>query len=151
MFDRGLCFTFTESLGTEADFYQAITGDAASANLIDLDVANLNIAAGRPLYLVVKVGSAFVTLTSLEIALETDTAVGFATAKKQVMINNVALASLTAGAVVVNQALPVQKYQRYMRVYFNVVGSNPGSGSTICAYLTDSPEEAMSQLDLVGA
>jgi hypothetical protein len=57
---------------------------------------------------------------------------------------------MTAGAVLVNQALPVQKYQRYMRLYFNNVGGTFSAG-TIFGCLTDCPEEAISQLDLVAA
>jgi len=149
MLDINLCFTYAYSLGTVADFYQTITGDDDSTNYIDLDAANLDIASGRPCYLIVRVGEAFVTMTSLDIKLETDTDPGFAVNLLDVQTWNILTENLTAGAVVVNQALPVQKYQRYVRIYWNVIGSSAGSGSTICAYLSTGPESAFAQLDLV--
>lgn len=148
--DLNNCFTYAYSAGTIADYFQTIRQDAASTNYIDLDAANLNIAAGKPIFLIVLVGTAFVRLTSLDIRLESDTDPGFGTALKQINTWNVAIANLiTAGACVVNQALPVQIYQRYMRIYFNVIDTNPDSGSTICAFLSESPWNAFSQLDLV--
>ncbi len=148
MLDMNNCFTATLTTNVRK---QAITGDAASTNLIDLDAANVQMGVGRiQPRLKVRVIDAFDNLTSLEIALETDTAVGFATAKKQIMIFNVAAAALIAGALVVDCPLPAQKYQQYMRLYFNVVGSNPAAGSLV-GYLDDGADSGISQLDLVGA
>ena len=150
MIDLGLCFTYAYSAGTAADLYQAVTADAASANYIDLDVANLNIAAGRPIYLIVRVGTAEDgTATSLEIRLQTDTASAFNVALKDVAMWRFLAAQLTAGAVLINQALPVQKYQQYMRLYFNAFAAC--GALTICAYLSAGPESAPAQIDLVEA
>lgn len=145
MFDINNVFTHDGSGG----LVQAVSGDAASTNLIDLNVANLNIAGGKKgTYLIVKSTVAAQTMTSLEIALETDTDSGFATAKKQVGIWNIVAATMTAGATLINQVLPVQKYQRYIRLYFNVINSGT---VTIFAALSDGPEAAVNQIDLVGA
>lgn len=149
MIDINNCFTYAYSAATYADFAQALTGDSASTNYIDLDAAGLNIASGRPQFLVLRVYAAFVTLTSLEIFLENDEDSGFATTLIQINMWRFLLAQMTAGALLINQALPVWKYKRYMRMYFNVIGSNPGSGSSIVAYISDTPEPAVDAIDCV--
>ena len=150
MFDMKNCFTATLSTGVvEQDLGGG--GDAASINYIDLDVAGLNIAGGKGQYLVIKCLETFATgngATGLDIKLETDTDSGFATALKGVATYNLLLASLTAGKLLVNQQIPVQKYQRYVRLYFNAVGGTWTAGK-LAAYLQDHPEPAEAQLDLV--
>jgi len=149
MFDINNHFTYAYSAGTEADFEQALTGDAASTNALDLKKAAINIAAGkRPIYLIVKAGNTadFNTLTSLEIQLCTGTSIDKSTGKKVIQKWRYALAGLTAGTLLVNQALPVALYQRYLYLYFNVLGSDPSAGG-IKAYLSDSPESAETDVD----
>jgi hypothetical protein len=147
MYDVNNCFTHDGAGG----LVQALTGDAASTNYIDLDAAGLNIAGGKPIYLVCRVVSAFVTLTTLEILLENDEDSGFATSLIQVLMWRYTLAQLTAGALIINQALPVVKYKQYMRLYFNVVGSDPGSGSSLIAGLVRGPEPAVDAIDQVNS
>lgn len=150
MIDIPTCFTYAYSAGTVADFKQSITGDAASTNIIDLDANGIKISGGsRPPWLICRVVDAFVTLTSLEILLQTDSDSGFATTPKDVAMGHFLLASMTAGAVLINQPLGHWDYQQYMRLYFNVVGSDPGSGSSLVAYLSDGPESAETDLDNV--
>lgn len=150
MLDINNCFTYAYGAGTDADFTQAITSDAASTNYIDLDVANINIAAGKPVYLIIKsIVAEDGTATSLEIRLQSDTASGFATAKKELQMWRFLSAQLTAGALLVNQALPVGIYQRYLRLYFNAFDTC--GALTICAYLSDAPESAQTMVDLTEA
>jgi hypothetical protein len=149
MFDKLNCFTYAYSAGTIADFYQAVTADAASTNLIDLDAANLNIAGGKPLFLVLQVGTAFATTVSVEVRLQTDTDSGFATAVKDHAVGRWALAALTANTLIHCAALPVMNYQRYLRLYFNVF-TNATAG-TIFAALSNGPESAVAQVDHVEA
>ncbi len=147
MLDIGNCFTYAYSLGTFADFSQDFTsGDEPSTNLINLDAADLNIAAGRPLFLVVIV-TTVASLTDCEIVLETDTAVGFATAKKQVAMWNLLEAQMTEGAVIIKQARPVQKYQQFMRL--KVFPNGGAQTVSLCAFLTDTPETAMAHIDQI--
>ena len=148
MIDVRNCFTYAYSAGTFADFAQALTADAASTNVIDFS-ANAKVTAGmtKPPWLVVRVVAAFVTLTSLEIALETDTDSGFATVLKEIMTWHFALGKMTAGALLINQPFGHWKIQRWIRLYFNVVGSNPGSGSSLIAYIADGPEPAEVAVD----
>lgn len=150
MLDLRNCFTYAYSAGTWADYLQALTGDAASTNYVNLDAAGVVMSGGaKPTWLIVRVGAAFVTLTSLEIAIETDSDSGFATALKEVAKWEFALASMTAGALLINQPLGHWSYQQYIRLYFNVVGSNPGSGSSLFACFADGPESAETDLDQV--
>ena len=149
MYDINNVFTYAYSAGANADNYQTITADAASTNLIDLDSADIKLGAGKPMYIIAKVGAAFATTVSMEIRLQTDTASGFSTALKDYLLGRWALAQLTAGALLLNIPMPVMKYQRYLRLYFNMF-TNATAG-TLFAALADSPEEAAAQVDHVEA
>lgn len=143
MFDNKNSFT-VQSDGTDA---QTFTGDNVSTNYIDFDKANIVMTNGKA-QLVVKTVAAFDALTSLEILLETDTDSGFATALKQILSYHFLLAALTAGQTLINIPLPQNIYQRYMRLKFNVVGSDNTVGSII-AGITDGPEPAVANIDNV--
>ena len=148
--DVRTCFTYAYSAGTVADFYQSVTADAASTNYLDLDVAGIMISGGcKPPWLIVKVGTAFATTVSINFRLQTDSDSGFATTLRDVFQARFALAQLTAGALLINQALPNLDFQRYMRLYFDVF-TNATAG-TICAYLSDGPESAKTDVDQVEA
>lgn len=150
MYDINNVFTYTYSAGTEADMFQTVTADAASDNLIDLDSANIKLGAGKPMYIIARIGSVdWATIVSLEIRLQTDTDSGFATALKDYILGRWAVAQMTAGALLLNIPMPVMQYQRYLRVYFNVFTSN--TAGTILVALADSPEEAALQVDHVEA
>jgi hypothetical protein len=144
--------SFTEVLSTgviEQDLGGG--GDVASTNYFDLDAANVALAGGKGQFLIVRCVETFTTgdgATSLDIKLETDTASDFATALKDVATYNILLANLTAGKLLVNQQIPVQEYQRYMRLYFNAIGGTWTAGKLV-GYLQDHPETAEAQLDLV--
>ncbi len=135
------------TIQTDGTITQDITGDAASTSHIDFDKANIQITSGKA-WLIVKSIAAFNTLTSLEILLETDVDNGFATSLKQILAFHFALASLTAGATLINIPLPAGIYQQFMRMTFNVVGSNPSTGSLLAA-ISDGPEPAVANLDNV--
>ncbi len=150
MYDINNVLTYTFSAGTEADLFQTITADEASDNIIDLDSANIKLGAGKPMYIVARIGSVdWATIVSLEIRLQTDTDSGFSTALKDYLLGRWALAQLTAGALLLNIPMPVMQYQRYLRAYFNVFTSN--TAGTIMVALADGPEEAAAQVDHVEA
>ena len=144
-FDIKNCFT--ANLSTNV-LPQTFTGDSDSTNSLDLDKAGIAIAGGKGQYLIIKSIAAFDALTSLEIILESSDVTGFGSGTKDVFAINIALADLSAGALLVNQQIPVQKYQQFMQLKFNVVGSDNTVGS-ILAYLQDHPEPAETQLDTV--
>ena len=132
---------------TTGVLFQTITADAASTNVIDLDKANIDISSGqKSVYLVAKVIAAFNTLTSMEVFLETSTAV--AGTYIQVAMKNIALADLAVGALIFNEQMPVVLWRRFIRMRFNVIGSDPTLG-TIIAGLTDGPETAEAPIDNV--
>lgn len=151
MFDVSNVFTYAYSDGTIADFFQTITADAASTNYIDLKVGDLNIAGGsKKAYIVAYVGTVdFGQIASLEIRLETDSNTNFSTTKKDILLGRFALSDLTAGALLLNVPFPVVKYQRYMRIYFNVFTS--ANAGKIMVAITDGPESAVAQVDHVEA
>ncbi len=150
MFSINNVFTYTFSAGTDADMFQTITADEASDNIIDLDKANIRLGAGKPMWVIARIGSVdWATIVSLEIILQTDTDTTFSTALKIYKLGRFALADMVAGALLLNTPLPHMKYQRYMRIFFNVFTSN--TAGTIMVALADGPEEAALQIDMVDA
>ena len=144
-------FTYAFSAGDETDLFQAVTADAASTNIIDLDKANIKLGAGKPMYIIARIGAVdWATIVSLEIKLQTDTASGFSTAVKDYILGRWAVAQLTAGALLLNIPMPVMQYQRFLRVHFNVFTSASPAADIMVA-LADSPEEAALQVDHVEA
>lgn len=151
MYDINNVFTYAYSAGTEADMFQSVTADAESTNAIDLDSANIKLGAGKPMYIIARIGSAdWATIASLEIRLQTDTADTFNVAVKDYILGRWAVGQLTAGALLLNIPMPVMKYQRYLRAYFNVFTSASPAGLIMVA-LADGPELHELQVDHVEA
>lgn len=113
---------------------QAITADAASTDYIDTLVAG--IGDGEPLRFVVHSVAAFNTLTSMNIKLQSDDNSSFSSASDDITVN-VLLAGLAANTKVVDVRLP-RGVQRYIRAYYDVVGSNPTLGTLTAQLLVDS-------------
>ncbi len=151
MYDINNVFTYAYSDGSNTDNFQSVTAAAASTNLIDLDSANIKLGAGKPMYIIARIGSAaWLTIVSLEIRLQTDTDSAFGTALKDYILGRWARAQLTAGALLLNIPMPVMQYQRYLRVYFKVFTS-VSPAALIFVALADGPEEAALQVDHVEA
>lgn len=151
MLDINNVFTYAYSDGSKDDLFQAVTADAASTNIIDLDKANIKIGKGKPMWIIARIGDTdWATIASLEIRIQTDTDTTFSTALKDYILGRWALAKLTAGALLLNIPMPAMQYQRYLRIYFNVFTSaNPAAD--IMVALSDSPEESALQVDHVEA
>lgn len=150
MFSIENVFTYAYSAGTDADMFQTVTADAETTNIIDLDAANIKLGAGKPMWLVARIGSVdWATIVSLEIRLQTDTADTFNVAVKDYLLGRWALEHLTAGALLLNIPMPHMQYQRYLRGYFNAFTDN--TAGTIMLALADGPEEAALQVDHVEA
>lgn len=116
---------------------QAITGTENSDNVIDLGARDA--LAPTPSYrageamIWVQVTADFVTLTSLDIVIQSSAAENMGSPVTH-FTTTVALASLVAGA---KFFFPVPEGAlRYMRLTYTVNGSNPGSGSAISAGIT---------------
>jgi len=114
--------------------YQAITADAASTNAVDLGASSYGRGPGNPLVVFAQVGASFNNLTSLTFQLQCDDDVAFGSPRTLTQLN-VPLASLVAKARF-SIPLPFERIERYLRLYYDVVGSNPGTG-TVLAWLAD--------------
>lgn len=102
---------------------QAVTATATSTNKIDLDVAGD--AIGQELTIHVVVDTAFATLTSLTVSLETSA--DDSTWTTVLSGPAIALASLTKGASIFCVRVP-QGLSRYVRMKYTVGGSNATTG-----------------------
>lgn len=116
---------------------QAITADAASTDYIDAKTSGLG--DGEPLRFVVHCTEAFNTLTSLNIKLQSDDNSSFSSAADDVVIN-VLLAGLAVNTKVVDVALP-RGLQRYIRAYYDVVGTDPTTGKLTARIVANSQNQ----------
>lgn len=134
--------------------HQAITADAASTNIWD------TLAVGRPygwvtdrapdrgegfanIPMLVEVTEAFNTLTSLTINLEVDDNSGFSSARTVASTGAVALASLTIGyKFQLLGRLPQGVNERYVRLYYDVTGTNPTLGKIFAAITAGTQSNA---------
>jgi len=116
---------------------QAVTGDAASTDYIDSGVTGLG--DGESLRFVVSTTTAFNTLTSMNIKLQSDDNSSFSSPSDDVVIN-VLLAGLTANTKVVDVAVP-RGLQRYIRAYYDVVGTDPTTGKLTAGLVVNSQNQ----------
>lgn len=117
---------------------QAITGDAASTNYIDLGATGTpyggsalvrDIGPGCPIPISVTVGAAFNSLTSLTINLQVDDNTSFSSATTVSSVTYL-LAELTAGAILnYPDYVPQGVDERYFRLQYDVNGTNPSTGN----------------------
>jgi hypothetical protein len=109
---------------------QAITtGSAASTDIIDLG-SSRDIGAGETLEVVVVIDTTFTSggAGTLDIKLQTDTAVGFGTAVTLLSTGATALASLTAGAAIARWKVP-RGVLRYLRLQYVVATADMTAGT----------------------
>lgn len=119
---------------------QAITATAASTNVIDLGSATRgDIGKGTSIPLLVQVTTSFATLTSLTIAVQTDSVENFAS-PKTLTSQTIALAGLTAGAQAGFNVIPTGTDERYLRLYYTVTGSDATAGK-ITAGIVESIDQ----------
>jgi hypothetical protein len=121
---------------------QAITGDAQSTNVLDMQAADLEMGAGEPIYLNVRVGTAFAGGTSLIVSLYAHTAATNINSGTQILATGTILqAALTAGAWIIRVALPVDfDTARYIGLYYDDTGAF--TGGTIDAWLGHGPQSS---------
>lgn len=107
---------------------QAITGTAASTNVVDLGAARAMLG-GQEIPLAITVTEAFNTLTSLTITVETDDADTFGSATTVYTTPAIPLADLTKGKKLHPPfRLPLAIKERYVRLKYTVTGANPTTG-----------------------
>lgn len=124
---------------------QAITATAASTNVIDLGAtgrvvggsANLvrDIGLGQQIPLRIQVVEAFNTLTSLAVSIQVDDNEAFSS-PTTVDSQTIALAGLTLGAVFNGlYFVPPKTNERYVRLNYTVVGTNPTLGKITAGFV----------------
>lgn len=117
---------------------QAITATAASTNIIDLGATGTpfgstvalvrDVGKGCTVPLAVSVGAAFNNATSVAIALQTDDNAGFSS-PKTVATRTYLLAELTGGILEFPDSLIEGTNERYVRLFYTVVGTAPTTGT----------------------
>ena len=116
---------------------QALTATAASTDTIDLGAngdlgrANMRFRAS--------VATAFASGTSVQVILQTDDNSAFSSAVALYTGPAIAVASLTAGAVIADIPLP-STTERYLRVNYVVVGT-PSAGAVDAFLVLDTPNQ----------
>lgn len=129
---------------------QAITASAASSNVMDLaapgtpvgwtQAIRREIGPGEPIPLVIRVVTAFATLTSLAVKIEADNDEAFGSATTVASSPSIAAASLVAGYRFPLNWIPTGVYERYLRIYYAVTGSNATAGA-IDAFIPSSVQD----------
>lgn len=116
---------------------QLLTASAPSTDVVDLSKAG-DAVGGQELYLVVRVGTVLDSTEEdavLQISIESDSAVGFATAKVVLAKSDlIAEAACTADTIIWKIKLP-PGLKQFVRVYYAVTVHNFTTG-TIDAFLT---------------
>lgn len=129
---------------------QAITASAASTNVIDLGATGTpkhaanaitrDIGKGSPIQLRVQVTTAFATLTSLTVGIQTDDNEAFSSATTVLSSPAVAVADLVAGYVFPLVVIPRGTLERYVRLYYTVAGTNATAGNVTAGFVFANEE-----------
>jgi len=110
---------------------QSITTTAQSTNVLDFQSTGLNMGGGTPIYLNVRVADAdFAGGTSLYVKVYSHT--GGTSIQNGTLLyqtDNIAQASLTAGALIIRMSLPVDcDTKQYLGLYYDVTGTFSAGG-----------------------
>jgi hypothetical protein len=118
---------------------QAVTASAVSTNVIDLGAEGTGTPSPnlKDAELFVQVTEAFATLTSLTVALQTDSAEGFGTVETVLQSAAIPVASLLVGYKFKLRGLP-EGLSRYVRLNYTVAGSNASAGKIFAGLVLGS-------------
>lgn len=117
---------------------------AASANIIDLGAA-INIAVGKPMYVIVTVLTALTNIGSVTIKVETDNDVAFGSATNAQTVG--VLTTSAAGTQLIVPLLPHMISERYMRLYYTKSGTV--DAGTVDSFLSEQYEKVPHYADAV--
>lgn len=140
----------SDALGTFSNL-QAITASAASTSHIDLGATGTpkpghttalsrDVGRGNKVKIRVQVTTAFATLTSLKVAIQTDDNDSFSSATTVLETEAIPVASLVAGYVFNLEYLPRNTDERYLRLYYTVAGSDATAGNVWAAVVEDAQD-----------
>ena len=113
---------------------QAITDEALSTNIYDTG-STKDSGPGYPVEVFVLTTASFNNLTSITFSLQTDADAAFSDPVNLQDVT-VALAGLTAGQKITFSVLP-EKCERYLRMNYNVNGTNPSTGAITAGLILD--------------
>lgn len=122
---------------------QVITdASAASTNVIDFVTENLEIGAGNPYWLNIRIGTAFAGGTSILFELSYDTATPIDASSTVVWQTPAILtAAMTAGAWIMRMPLPYNiDEEQFVGLFYTVVGTM--TAGTINAWLDNGPQSS---------
>ena len=141
MIDIKNCFTYAYSAGTFADFKQNVNTDENCTSPIDLDTdAGLNIVSHKGPYLVIKSIDAAASTGTIEFRLISSTEEALTGGTTVIVAMwRFTDTQMAAGALLVNQQLPIGIYYQYLGIHFNIYTTTCAG---ILAYLSDAPEPA---------
>lgn len=118
------------------------TGDTVSTNVLDTNPTgipatpqNIDVGVGEEVYINVRIGTAALSATgTIQVVLQTDDNVGFATPKEFPLTAALAQAALTANTLIYQGRLPIG-LERFLRVVYRV-GTAAFTAGTVDAFLT---------------
>jgi hypothetical protein len=136
IFDAMLEFSDEQDIGAET-----ATGSVAATNVLDLVVSDVNLGAGEPVWLNVRMGTESLSQTdsdatlTLALVRETDTTIdGSSTVIYQTPA--IAQTALTAGSWVMRMPLPNDvDDDRYIGLLYTIGGTSKATAGTINAWL----------------
>jgi hypothetical protein len=127
-------FMDTQEEFSRAQSLVAGTGDVVSTNVLDTGAAH-DEGVGEEVYLNVRVGTAVAGAgATVQVVLQTDDNVGFASPTEFPLSGALAPATLTANKFIVQSRLPIG-LERYIRVVYRIAGAAVTAG-TADAFLT---------------
>jgi len=118
---------------------QEVLATAASTNIIDLgadDSAAPTANEKGDIKVLVQVTTTYASGTSVQAALQTDDNAGFSSAASLVTTAAIAVESLTAGYQFAIMSVPRNLAERYLRMYYTVVGT-PTAGNITAGLVFD--------------
>jgi hypothetical protein len=109
-------------------------GDVVSPNVYDTGAA-ADVGIGEEMYIVARLGAAVTSggAATVQVVLQTDDNVGFATPQEFPLTGALALAALTANTEIAKQRLPIG-LERYIRVVYRI-GTAATTAGTVDAFL----------------
>jgi len=127
------------NLGVFSD-NQSLVASVKSTNSIDLATARQQIGAGVPIYICIRVGTAFAAATSYAFKLQNADDVAFSGGDlvEFPLRNAIAIASVSLGAWVYRGPIPYECSKRHVQLYYTEVGTTENAG-TVDAWLSLKP------------